>query len=205
MKRAVFLDRDGVLNRSVVRAGRPYAPTSLEEFELLPGVLEALTDLRTAGFVLVVVTNQPDLATGRIRPEVAEAIHQKLRALLPIDDIRVCGHVDGDGPGRLVGVEQDQRADPVGALHHRGDVEQGGGAEGDVGDGDQGGALVDRLDQALLVDGEVAGGDDLDLGAEGLLRPVQVVAGGELQVGGDQAVPRLGGPDRQRRAGFPFP
>ena len=96
MKRAVFLDRDGVLNRSVVRAGRPYAPTSLEEFELLPGVLEALTDLRTAGFVLVVVTNQPDLATGRIRPEVAEAIHQKLRALLPIDDIKVCGHVDED-------------------------------------------------------------------------------------------------------------
>jgi len=96
MKRAVFLDRDGVLNRSVVRAGRPYAPTSLDEFELLPGVLEALTDLRTAGFVLVVVTNQPDLATGRIRPEVAEAIHQKLRALLPIDDIKVCGHVDAD-------------------------------------------------------------------------------------------------------------
>jgi len=96
MKRAVFLDRDGVLNRSVVRAGRPYAPTSLDEFELLPGVLEALTDLRTAGFVLVVVTNQPDLATGRIRPEVAEAIHQKLRALLPIDDIKVCGHVDED-------------------------------------------------------------------------------------------------------------
>ena len=96
MKRAVFLDRDGVLNRSVVRAGRPYAPTSLDELELLPGVLEALTDLRTAGFVLVVVTNQPDLATGRIRPEVAEAIHQKLRALLPIDDIKVCGHVDED-------------------------------------------------------------------------------------------------------------
>ena len=96
MKRAVFLDRDGVLNRSVVRAGRPYAPTSLDEFELLPGVLEALTNLRTAGFVLVVVTNQPDLATGRIRPEVAEAIHQKLRALLPIDDIKVCGHVDED-------------------------------------------------------------------------------------------------------------
>ena len=96
MKRAVFLDRDGVLNRSVVRAGRAYAPTSLDEFELLPGVLEALTDLRTAGFVLVVVTNQPDLATGRIRPEVAEAIHQKLQALLPIDDIKVCGHVDED-------------------------------------------------------------------------------------------------------------
>jgi len=118
MKRAVFLDRDGVLNRAVVRAGRPYAPTSLEEFTLLPGVLEALTDLRTAGFVLVVVTNQPDLATGRMRPEVAEAIHQKLRALLPIDDIKVCGHVDEDDcscrkprPGMLVEAARDWSID----------------------------------------------------------------------------------------------
>jgi len=118
MKRAVFLDRDGVLNRSVVRAGRPYAPTSLDEFELLPGVLEALTDLRTAGFVLVVVTNQPDLATGRMRPEVAEAIHQKLRALLPIDDIKVCGHVDEDDcscrkprPGMLLEAARDWSID----------------------------------------------------------------------------------------------
>ena len=118
MKRAVFLDRDGVLNRSVVRAGRPCAPTSLDEFELLPGVLEALTDLRTAGFVLVVVTNQPDLATGRIRPEVAEAIHQKLRALLPIDDIKVCGHVDADDcscrkprPGMLLEAARDWSID----------------------------------------------------------------------------------------------
>ena len=118
MKRAVFLDRDGVLNRAVVRAGRPYAPTSLEEFTLLPGVLEALTDLRTAGFVLVVVTNQPDLATGRMRPEVAEAIHQKLRALLPIDDIKVCGHVDEDDcscrkprPGMLLEAARDWSID----------------------------------------------------------------------------------------------
>ena len=118
MKRAVFLDRDGVLNRSVVRAGRPYAPTSLDESELLPGVLEALTNLRTAGFVLVVVTNQPDLATGRIRPEVAEAIHQKLRALLPIDDIKVCGHVDEDDcscrkprPGMLLEAARDWSID----------------------------------------------------------------------------------------------
>src|SRR5438477_3735525 len=94
MKRAVFLDRDGVLNRSVVRDGRPYAPISLEEFELLPGVREAVTELRNAGFILVVVTNQPDLARGRIGPEVTEAIHQQLRALLPVHDIKMCGHLD---------------------------------------------------------------------------------------------------------------
>ena len=120
MRRAVFLDRDGVLNRSVVRAGRPYAPTSLDEFELLPGVVEAVAALRTAGFVLVVVTNQPDLATGKIRPEVAEAIHQKLRALLPIDDLKVCRHVDDDHcscrkprPGMLLEAARDWSIDLV--------------------------------------------------------------------------------------------
>ncbi|PYK99877.1 MAG: HAD family hydrolase [Verrucomicrobia bacterium] len=96
MKRAVFLDRDGGLNRSTVREGRPYAPRSLEDFQLLPGVAEALARLRNAGFLLIVVTNQPDVAAGVVRREVLARIHQKLRALLPIDDIKVCCHVDED-------------------------------------------------------------------------------------------------------------
>ena len=97
MKRAVFLDRDGVLNRSMVRNGRPYAPTSLEEFELLPGVIEAVRRLRTAGFLLIVVTNQPDVATGTVSAAVLDAIHEKLRAMLDLDAIKVCCHVDADG------------------------------------------------------------------------------------------------------------
>ena len=96
MKRAVFLDRDGVLNRSMVKNGRPYAPTSLDEFELLPGVTEAVTSLRAAGFLLIVVTNQPDVATGAVSAGVLDAIHQKLRAWLDLDDIKVCCHVDAD-------------------------------------------------------------------------------------------------------------
>jgi D-glycero-D-manno-heptose 1,7-bisphosphate phosphatase len=96
MKRAVFLDRDGVLNRSMVRSGRPYAPTSLDEFELLPGVIEAVTNLRIAGFLLIVVTNQPDVATGTVSRGVLDEIHQKLRAALALDDIKVCCHVDAD-------------------------------------------------------------------------------------------------------------
>lgn len=96
MRRAVFLDRDGVLNRAVVRGGRPYAPTSLAEFELLPGVGEAIHSLRAAGFQLVVVTNQPDVATGKISRDVVEQMHQRLRALLPVDDIKVCYHAEKD-------------------------------------------------------------------------------------------------------------
>jgi len=64
VKRAVFLDRDGVLNRAVVRAGRPYPPAAVEEFEILPGVPEAVRRLRDAGFLLIGATNQPDVARG---------------------------------------------------------------------------------------------------------------------------------------------
>ena len=96
MKRAVFLDRDGVINRSLVRDGKPYPPATLEEFELLPGVPEAIAALRAAGFVIVVATNQPDVATGKQRREVVEAMHDQLRRQLAIDAIRVCFHTDAD-------------------------------------------------------------------------------------------------------------
>lgn len=96
MKRAVFLDRDGVLNRSLVRGGRPYAPTRLEDFELLDDVAEAVDRLRRAGFMTVVVTNQPDLTTGEQSPEILDAMHSLLRQHVAIDDIRVCRHVDAD-------------------------------------------------------------------------------------------------------------
>ena len=62
--RAVFLDRDGVLNRAVVREGKPYPPASLDELEILPDVPEALATLKAEGFLLLVVTNQPDVARG---------------------------------------------------------------------------------------------------------------------------------------------
>ena len=96
MRQAVFLDRDGVLNRSLIRDGRPFAPTRLEEFEILPGVPEALLRLRAAGFLNVVVTNQPDIATGKQQPEVLALMHSRLMSELAIDSIRVCGHVDAD-------------------------------------------------------------------------------------------------------------
>jgi len=94
MRRAVFLDRDGVINRSLVREGRPYAPTTLGEFEILPGVAEALLRLRAAGFLNLVVTNQPDISTGKQQPEILEAMHAHLLAELALDAIRVCPHTD---------------------------------------------------------------------------------------------------------------
>ena len=96
MRRAVFLDRDGVLNRGVVRDGKPSAPFTVAEFEIVPGVPEALDMLHRAGFVLVVVTNQPDVARGRAGSDQVHEIHRFMRARLRIDDIRVCFHDDHD-------------------------------------------------------------------------------------------------------------
>lgn len=96
MQRAVFLDRDGVLNRAIVRDGKPYTPSGIAELEILPGVPQALARLRAAGFQLIVVTNQPDVARGTQTRETVEAINAILHAQLPLDDIRVCFHDDQD-------------------------------------------------------------------------------------------------------------
>jgi D-glycero-D-manno-heptose 1,7-bisphosphate phosphatase len=97
MQPAVFLDRDGVINRAVVRDGRPYAPRRLEDLEVLPGVLEALVRLKAVGFALVVVTNQPDVARGSLARQTLRAMHERLSSLLPLDELRVCCHDDAEG------------------------------------------------------------------------------------------------------------
>ena len=99
MKRAVFLDRDGVINRAVVRNGKPYSPAILDDFELLPGVESAILALRQTGFLIIVVTNQPDVATGIQRREVVEAMHGKLLSAGLCDDVKACYHTDADGCG----------------------------------------------------------------------------------------------------------
>jgi D-glycero-D-manno-heptose 1,7-bisphosphate phosphatase len=91
-KPAVFLDRDGVINRALERNGKPYPPTSLDEFQILPGVPEACARLKRAGFLLVVATNQPDVGRGTLPQSVVEHIHSHLRALLPVDAVEVCYH-----------------------------------------------------------------------------------------------------------------
>jgi D-glycero-D-manno-heptose 1,7-bisphosphate phosphatase len=94
--RAVFLDRDGVLNRAIMRGGKPYPPANLAELEILPDVPGALAVLKACGFLLLVVTNQPDVARGSQQRAVVEGIHEALRKALPIDDFFVCYHDDRD-------------------------------------------------------------------------------------------------------------
>ena len=93
--RAVFLDRDGVINRATVRDGKPYPPGTLDELEVLDGVPDALSKLREAGFRLIVVTNQPDVARGTQTRETVEAMHSRLTSELAVDEVVACYH-DGD-------------------------------------------------------------------------------------------------------------
>jgi len=95
-RRAVFLDRDGVVNRAVVAGGKPFPPAHLGAFEVLPGVPEALQDLRHAGFLNVIVTNQPDVRTGVQKREVVDSMHAALLRSLALDAIETCFHVEAD-------------------------------------------------------------------------------------------------------------
>ena len=115
MKRAaVFLDRDGVINRPLLIQGRPLPPATLAEFELLPGVPPALEMLKTRGYWLIVVTNQPDVARGSGCRTTIDRMHEVLRQRLPLDAILTCFHDDADGcecrkprPGMLLRAAED--------------------------------------------------------------------------------------------------
>jgi D-glycero-D-manno-heptose 1,7-bisphosphate phosphatase len=89
---AVFLDRDGVVNRALERDGRSEPPASLSEFKILPEVPEACHCLKQAGFLLVVATNQPDVGRGALKKEIVEMIHVEMCRLLPINRVEVCYH-----------------------------------------------------------------------------------------------------------------
>jgi D-glycero-D-manno-heptose 1,7-bisphosphate phosphatase len=117
MRRAVFLDRDGVLNEAVVREGKPYPPQSDTEVVMMANAPAALAALEALGFFLVVVTNQPDVARGTQTRAMVDAINNLLRERLPLDAFYVCDH-DGDRchcrkpkPGMLLDAARDHGID----------------------------------------------------------------------------------------------
>ena len=99
MNKAVFFDRDGVINKAIFRNGnyhKPIAPWSLNEFSLIPGINDPILNLKNFGFKLFVVTNQPDIAKGIIDFEFVVQVKEIILKELPIDEIMVCPHVDED-------------------------------------------------------------------------------------------------------------
>lgn len=118
-RRAVFLDRDGVVNRARVGTdGVSRPPSRLADVELLPGASAACRRLRAAGLLLIVVTNQPDVARGTQSREGVEEINAWVRAHASVDDVRVCYHDDADmcgcrkpAPGLLLDAARDWEID----------------------------------------------------------------------------------------------
>jgi D-glycero-D-manno-heptose 1,7-bisphosphate phosphatase len=120
MTRAVFLDRDGVINRAIVRNGMPFAAGSVEQLEILPGVREALERLRASGYLNIVVTNQPDVGARTMTRPAVEEIHAHLLKELPIDAVKVCYHIEADSctcrkprPGMLLEAAREFKIDLV--------------------------------------------------------------------------------------------
>jgi D-glycero-D-manno-heptose 1,7-bisphosphate phosphatase len=96
VRRAVFLDRDGVLNKAIMRNGKPYPPRDLSELIIADGARTSLAVLKREGFLLVVVTNQPDIARGQTNRADVDKINAQLVDLLSLDAVEVCEHDDAD-------------------------------------------------------------------------------------------------------------
>ncbi len=100
MNKAVFFDRDGILNRIVMRGSTVSSPWTLDEFRLFPDARDLISVAHRSGFLAVVVTNQPDVSRRNLDACVLEAMHQTLSAALKPDAIEVCTSSDDKDPRR---------------------------------------------------------------------------------------------------------
>lgn len=96
MKRAVFIERDGVLNEVQLGPKNQIAPLTLEEFKVRKEAEPALSKLKKAGYVLIVTTNQPGLSRGYQSRRELDRMHDIIRRCFPVDDIMVCPHDEAD-------------------------------------------------------------------------------------------------------------
>lgn len=118
MKKAVFLDRDGVITIPEFRDGRSYAPKTLKEFQIYPDSYEALSLLKKEDYLLIIVTNQPDMGKGLLSQEILKEMNTILLSQLPIDLIKICPHLSIDNcfcrkphPGMLIEASQELDVD----------------------------------------------------------------------------------------------
>ena len=95
-RRAIFLDRDGVLLQPIIRDRKPYAATTPAEVQVLDGVSEACAELSRLGFLLVLITNQPDVARGKTSRRFVDETNEAIARAMGLDDIQVCDHDNFD-------------------------------------------------------------------------------------------------------------
>ena len=117
-KPAVFLDRDGVVNKLVERDGGFYSPRSVEDFEMFPYVSASIRQLSAAGFLIIIVTNQPDISRGHMTDLALQSMHTSLLNACQIDAIYICPHDASDNctcrkplPGMLFTAASDLNID----------------------------------------------------------------------------------------------
>lgn len=92
--KAVFLDRDGIINATIVEGnGCLRSPRNIKEFSLIDGVAEFLTELKSLGYLTIVVTNQPDIARGKLSKQDFDAMEDMVLQL-PVDWVYCCPHDD---------------------------------------------------------------------------------------------------------------
>lgn len=96
MKQAIFLDRDGVINSTIIKEGKPFSPRKFEDFKLIDGIKDILERFRARGLLNIIVTNQPDIARGLMKKEELQKMHNLIMEKLPVDDIFICPHDDAD-------------------------------------------------------------------------------------------------------------
>jgi len=94
--KTVFLDRDGVINKVVLRKGEVSSPRKIEEFEFLPNICSALKKFQELGFLNIIFNNQPDISRGLLKKEELEKMNKLILSSLPIDEIIFCPHDDKD-------------------------------------------------------------------------------------------------------------
>ncbi len=91
-----MLDRDGVINKSIVLNGKPFPPKTIDELEIFEDVNKCVSKLIDAGFEIAVVTNQPDIARGKLNLKDLDAIHKKIKMNTKISNFFICPHDDCD-------------------------------------------------------------------------------------------------------------
>ena len=99
MNRAVFFDRDGVLNKLVFRDGNYYSPRNIDNFQLYNDAEKVIHKIKAKGFLALVVSNQPDIARGFLKKSVLNEMTKKIYDKLSVDDIFYCMHDDPDAAG----------------------------------------------------------------------------------------------------------
>jgi D-glycero-D-manno-heptose 1,7-bisphosphate phosphatase len=117
MRKALFLDRDGILNMVVMREGVVSSPRSLDEFKINEEARSLIEAANRAGYIAVVVTNQPDVERSLLDTSTLEQMHSVLRTELGIEFIQVCTSTnDGDprrkpNPGMLLDAARELQID----------------------------------------------------------------------------------------------